>query len=64
MGVKKCKIVTYYFHGHLSHKMFRPGVSNTRPAKKFYVARVEIKFLISIKIYGKVGTFMLEMAKN
>ena len=34
------------------------------PAKRVYAARVEIKFLKSIKIYGKVGTFMLEMAKN
>ncbi len=49
---------------------YRTGVSNTCPAgrmwpaKSVYAAHVEIKFLKSIKIYGKVGTFKLEMAKN
>jgi len=47
-----------------THKTSKAGVSNTRPAKSVYAARIEIKFLKSIKIYGKVGTFMLEMAKN
>jgi len=29
------------------------------PAKSVYAARIEIKFLKSIKIYGKVGHFFL-----